>query len=472
MGKYFECNLMAEVSHLEASAQASFKRTAESIRRRHEKLEEALVLSKMRPADFAATAAKIFDTFRDRFEAYTAEDLAEAVKVFYDGSKTPDRIDWPNTEVVFDTRFLTNREWEDMRHFGIGGSDAAVVHGVSPYRTARELFYDKTGKKPTGSKEDKQAIFDRGHIIEDNVVEAFCKMTGAKRIPESRMFRSTKYPAATANIDAIVLLKGKLYVFEAKSTVAQNFDAWRNNMIPSHYIDQMRQYPAVLDDPRIEGTYIGCLFTDDLIVQGIYCGSGYDVKKFVSRFVPRNPDLEEMLLSDEQDFWDDYIGPREVPPYSGDPEKDQEVFDGYERTPAPPSTFLPAEVIIPDEDIEEILKKYDALDMKIQTTDSILKQQKLERDTLRVDIISLLNSKNVGLVDENDKTFIEIKYQAPKDRDTVDLEKLEVAYPDAFADCVSKKPQSPRFSLKHKQKWEGWKETYMEPPKPRKTRKK
>lgn len=52
--------------------------------------------------------------------------------------------------------------------------------------------------------DESQAVFDRGHFMEDNVVEAFLKLTDFKRIPETRMFRSKKYPHALADIDAII----------------------------------------------------------------------------------------------------------------------------------------------------------------------------------------------------------------------------------------------------------------------------
>lgn len=36
-------------------------------------------------------------------------------------------------------------EWHEWRKNGIGGSDATVVEGISPYRTPRQLFYEKKG---------------------------------------------------------------------------------------------------------------------------------------------------------------------------------------------------------------------------------------------------------------------------------------------------------------------------------------
>ena len=47
--------------------------------------------------------------------------------------------------VLVDTSNLLRDEWLDWRRKGLGGSDAAAVLGISPFRTARDLYYDKLG---------------------------------------------------------------------------------------------------------------------------------------------------------------------------------------------------------------------------------------------------------------------------------------------------------------------------------------
>ena len=46
---------------------------------------------------------------------------------------------------LVDITTLTEDQWLDWRRKGIGGSDVAVALNSSPYRTARELYYDKIG---------------------------------------------------------------------------------------------------------------------------------------------------------------------------------------------------------------------------------------------------------------------------------------------------------------------------------------
>ena len=41
--------------------------------------------------------------------------------------------------VLADTTTLSRPEWLEYRRRGLGGSDAAAVLGISPFRTARDL---------------------------------------------------------------------------------------------------------------------------------------------------------------------------------------------------------------------------------------------------------------------------------------------------------------------------------------------
>ena len=48
-------------------------------------------------------------------------------------------------KVLTPTENLTREQWLAYRRQGIGGSDAASVLGISPFRTGVDLYYDKLG---------------------------------------------------------------------------------------------------------------------------------------------------------------------------------------------------------------------------------------------------------------------------------------------------------------------------------------
>ena len=46
-------------------------------------------------------------------------------------------------QILVSTEGLPREQWLEYRRKGIGGSDAAAVLGISPFRTGRDLYYDK-----------------------------------------------------------------------------------------------------------------------------------------------------------------------------------------------------------------------------------------------------------------------------------------------------------------------------------------
>ena len=47
-------------------------------------------------------------------------------------------------EIIVDTADLAEETWLEYRRTGIGGSDAAAVLRLSPFMTARDLYYGAT----------------------------------------------------------------------------------------------------------------------------------------------------------------------------------------------------------------------------------------------------------------------------------------------------------------------------------------
>lgn len=446
---YFEYHLPdAAPDYLDVSIATRFENVMRSIKTRMDKLEAALDMTLMRGEDFAPIAKKLFDAFPERFDAMTAAEIAGTVTAMATGKEAAeDRITFPNAIVVVDSAFCTTREWEMLRHIGIGGSDAAIVQTISPYRTQRELYCDKRGIPEKLKSEDSGFIFERGHILEDRVVDAYCKVTGAKRIPETRMFQSKTHPHCTANIDSLIQFPtGKLYVFESKTTVEENRLAWTGDKVPAHYIPQTQQYPAVLADERIAGTYIGCLFTKDYEVGGVYLGSDYDERKFLVRLVERNEAAEKAVLDANEWFWQNYIEAEVPPPNSRNPEKDIQVVRKYT---GPADKSIPA-VAFDSEEFRVLADRYlDYATLQKEAQDKA-DEYKARKDEISLAFIEKLGPAMEGAIPYSQDEFIQIAYK-PRKRTVTDMETLELKYPDAFNECVSVNPEASRvFSLKKK----------------------
>lgn len=75
--------------------------------------------------------------------------------------------------VLVSTEDLPEKEWLEYRRRGIGGSDAAAILGISPFATARDLFYDKLKIVPFDDSESNWVAKKMGHLLEDLVAEIF-----------------------------------------------------------------------------------------------------------------------------------------------------------------------------------------------------------------------------------------------------------------------------------------------------------
>lgn len=449
---YFECNLPDRCpDYIHPTMTAEISATLNRVKARMAKLDDALDMTGMDGAVFAKLAKVLFDNFFTRFETCGAEELALWVQSCDDGTTADHRLEWPNAVVVVDCAFLTVHEWELIRHLGLGGSDAASVTGESIYKNAQETYHDKVCSPELIPAADGQAVFDRGHFLEDKVVDAFLNLTNFKRIPETRMFRSKKYPHSMADIDAIIQSPdGRLYVFEAKTTVAENYDAWAEDKIPRSYIPQTRHYPAVLDDDRIQGTYIGCIFTVDLVAGGLYVGSSFDYKQFVARVNPRNQAAEESQLACLEQWWNDYVEAGIEPPPSNIPDDDISVIRQYHSGVAKPESSvldLTSEAALYQDTINEyLLLAADRADREKVLNSLTARQKQLQE----VFMTRLLDKVEARINIPGGKEYYEIKW-APRSRTSVDMERLRIAYPDAYDDCVNENPEAFRvFTLKKK----------------------
>ena len=168
---YFECNLPdVSPAYIHPTMSAAFTETLQRVKRRMAKLDDALEMTGMDGAVFAKLAKVLFDNFYTKFEDCGAEELAVWVQSCDDGSPVQHRLEWPNATVVVDCAFLTTEEWEMIRHLGIGGSDDASILGTSIYKNAQETYHDKVWSPMLMPADESQAVFDRGHFMEDNVV--------------------------------------------------------------------------------------------------------------------------------------------------------------------------------------------------------------------------------------------------------------------------------------------------------------
>lgn len=94
--------------------------------------------------------------------------------------------------VLVETADLSRDEWLEYRRKGIGGSDASAVLGISPFRTARDLYFDKLNIV-TADDGGNWVAMEMGNLLEDLVARIFAKKTGLRIFQRKVMYQHPRY---------------------------------------------------------------------------------------------------------------------------------------------------------------------------------------------------------------------------------------------------------------------------------------
>lgn len=204
--------------------------------------------------------------------------------------------------VLTPTNELSREEWLAFRRQGIGGSDAAAVLGISPFRTGVDLYYDKLGQSVEDDEQNWVAK-EMGTVLEDLVARIFAKKTGLKVSPMPVMFQHGEHPWMLADVDRLVTMPdGSTAILECKTTNYNARDKWEYDgkpIVPLYYEAQGRHYMAVMDLDRV---YFCCLYgnsEDDVII----------------RSIDRDLNYEAELIALEENFWTNHVQAKAPPPY-------------------------------------------------------------------------------------------------------------------------------------------------------------
>ncbi len=211
-------------------------------------------------------------------------------------------------DVLVDTANLPENEWLEWRRKGIGGSDAAAILGISPFKTARDLYYDKLKMITFEDGESNWVAKKVGHLLEDLVAEIFHVKTGYRVYQVKKMFFHPQYPWMLADVDYFVELPdGSTAILEIKTTNYNAKDHWfrdGDRVVPINYETQGRHYMCVTNVDRV---FFCCLY-------------GNNEDEVIIREIHRDYDYEDELIALESDFWNGNVLQQIPPPYTEDGE--------------------------------------------------------------------------------------------------------------------------------------------------------
>lgn len=337
-------------------------------------------------------------------------------------------------EVLVATSGLSEEEWLDYRRQGIGGSDAAAILGISPFATARDLYYDKL-KIVSYEEEENNWVAKRiGHLLEALVAEIFQKKTGFPICQVHMMFRHPTYSFMLADVDYFITLpNGETAILEIKTTNYNAKDAWwqnGQNVVPANYEAQGRHYMCVMNMNHV---YFCCLY-------------GNTEDEIIIRHIKRDKAYEDELIALESNFWNNHVLTKAPPPYTEDGDL---ILDSVKRHFGPADPNAPqVELSMP---LANCVARFTQLQAQKKIADAQSRNLENEMKRLQGQIVAEMGKSCTAVCAVGEDAYTVTYNPARKPIVTKEnLARLQVQHPDIYNEYVTVS-ESRRFYVKRSQ---------------------
>ena len=291
---------------------------------------------------------------------------------------------------LVDVNKISHEEWLKYRKMGVTGTDASSICGLNPYKSALQIFIDKTT--------DNIDIFDneamrQGRELEEYVAMRFCEATGKKVRRANAIFMNDKHSWMLADFDRLVV--GERAGLECKTVSAYSADKWANGAIPLHYQLQCQHYLAV--------SGYDCWYIAALILG----------KEFIVRKIERDEELIQNLITIEKRFWEQNVLAGIMPDPDGSKQAGELLAKYYPREKG--------KKVILSEQFSLQLKRREELA-------ELIKKMETEKKTIEQSLVKYLG-ENESTEAENGKFYVKwISYDTPK----IDTDLLKSEAPEIY----------------------------------------
>lgn len=271
-----------------------------------------------------------------------------------------------DSNVVYETKDMDKKDWLKLRKTGIGGSDAASVLGLNPYKSSMSVylekipltddikFVDNIDHLITGNidnltnigidnlennetddlvEKNKNYKMELGNKLEEFVAKEFCLKTGKKVRNINGILKNDKYPFAIANIDRAVV--GEKAFLECKVTGSYFKKVWEVG-VPIHIQIQVNHYMAVTGATHC---YVCALVSNE----GLYIHK-----------IDRDEEIIEEIMNMEAMFWNQCVLGDNIPSPDGSSDYSNVLKEYYKNSKE-------EEILLFEQ--ENIIERYDEINM-------------------------------------------------------------------------------------------------------------
>jgi len=183
----------------------------------------------------------------------------------------------------------------------LGGSDAAAVVGLDPYRSPYRVWIEKTGQVAPSADPPSEAAY-WGQRLEDLVAQEFSRQSGKQVRRSGKILRHPRHAFLAGHLDRLIVGDGPGVFLECKTAGVRQADQWAEGQIPDAYVLQIHHYLALTGAPH---AYVAVLIGG---------------QEFRWMRVDRDETLITWLVEREVEFWTRYVEPRVPPPVDPHPD--------------------------------------------------------------------------------------------------------------------------------------------------------
>ncbi len=308
-------------------------------------------------------------------------------------------------KVLVNTLNMDHTQWLQARTQGIGGSDASAIAGLNKWKSAVQVFLEKTQAIEKEDIQSESAYF--GNVLEEVVAKEFAKRTDLKVQRRNAILQHPEYPWMLANVDRLIV--GEKVGLECKTASEYLKKEWEDEEVPAAYLLQCQHYMAVTG---YEAWWIAVLIGGN---------------KFVHKKIERDEELIQYLIDIEKDFWLNNVEKNEPPMFDGSDASTELLKHLY------PESITDSFVSLGKQE-ELIIEARDQVDREIK----VLQEQKAEYENK---IKAKLGTSEAGGT-ENYKVFWK-SYTTNR----FDSKRFKADHPDLYEQYV-KESKSRKFTVK------------------------
>ena len=299
---------------------------------------------------------------------------------------------------------MDNAKWLEERRRGLGGSDIAAILGLSPWKSAFQVYQEKRGEVDGFKGND---LTDWGTRMEPTIRQWYSDTTGHPvRVPDKILYHA-KHPFMLASLDGFTDEPRGVEIKTARS--GKEWGEPGSAEIPDYYALQVQHYMAVTGFP---------VFDVPVSIAGAYP---------VIYEVPADIELQELIIDACADFWQRV--------QNGNPPEPTTYADAVQRFGKSESQGVIVagrSEVQAVEDLREVKAKLDQL--------------KAEEEDLKARIIIALGDIGDTLADDGGNTLV--TYRMSKGRKSFNSKLFQTDHPDLYASYESTGESSRKFLLK------------------------